>query len=255
MLHWNSPAWFIKNNTAEAVFCIKATGSSQKDLRVYICGVKKAGVFLVLLMLLVDNLSMGQVCKLPVLVKHLAEHQQRDNRVTFWDFMSMHYWGQDIDDDDQDTDMKLPFKNFSNTSVQPLFCPVSKVFTLRTVSYSHKNAFQPIKEQFLPDPILSSLFRPPIVWGFIPFASVNSCKVAPVAHVIFLEPTAGMLWSIVVSLTSTASRNQLAQFVWLNSLSGFSGTTSKQAVSLLPNANTQPMAIMQLLAKAPERKD
>jgi hypothetical protein len=124
--------------------------------------VKKTGIFLVLVILVLNNITLGQVHKLPLLISHFVEHQQRDEKVTFSDFMSMHYWGKDIDDNDQETDMQLPFKSFSNNTLQPFFCPLSKTFILRAITYSYKNSFQSTTERFLPDPILSSLFRPPI---------------------------------------------------------------------------------------------
>jgi hypothetical protein len=108
-------------------------------------------------------MSLGQVCKLPIFFSHFKEHKERDKKVTLLDFLSMHYWGKDIDDNDQETDMKLPFKDFSNNTVQQPFCPLLKTFTLKSFSYSHKKDFQVRKENLLPDPILSSLLRPPIV--------------------------------------------------------------------------------------------
>jgi hypothetical protein len=133
------------------------------ELTTYICPVKKTGTLIVFIILCINNISLGQAYKLPVLINHFIEHQQRDKKVTFFDFLSMHYWGKDINDNDQEKDMQLPFKDFSNNTTPPFFCPLFKTFTLRPISYSYKNPFEPITETFLPDPGLSSLFRPPIV--------------------------------------------------------------------------------------------
>jgi hypothetical protein len=124
--------------------------------------VKKTGIFIILLVLCINNISLGQAYKLPVLINHFIEHHERDNRVTFLDFLSMHYWGKDINDNDQDKDMQLPFKDFSNNPVQIAFCPLSKIITLKTVSHSYDRVFRVRSENLLPDPILSCLLRPPI---------------------------------------------------------------------------------------------
>lgn len=123
---------------------------------------KKTGIFIIFLILLVNNISLGQVYKLPVLINHFIEHQQRDGKVTFLDFMSMHYWGKDIDDNDQDKDMQLPYKNFSNNTVQIPFCPLSKIITLKTVCYSYERVFEVRKKNLFSNTILSCLLRPPI---------------------------------------------------------------------------------------------
>ncbi|WP_433830992.1 hypothetical protein [Flavobacterium anhuiense] len=104
---------------------------------------------------------MQQFYKLPILIEHYQEHNKLQN-VSFVDFLSMHYWGEDLNDNDDDRDMRLPFKTISSTAhfvfilddkdlLPVLFnpeLPQSKIPTYRSDLFS--------------DPNLLSLFRPPI---------------------------------------------------------------------------------------------
>jgi len=63
-----------------------------------------------LILIVIHSLCLHQVYKFPMLFIHFFEHQQRDNKISVLDFLSMHYWGQDLNDNDQDRDNQLPFK-------------------------------------------------------------------------------------------------------------------------------------------------
>lgn len=56
------------------------------------------------------NSSIGELFKLPQLLSHFTEHKAADQSISIFDFVSMHYWGNDLNDSDQDKDMQLPFK-------------------------------------------------------------------------------------------------------------------------------------------------
>lgn len=53
---------------------------------------------------------MGELFKLPQFLSHFTEHRALDKGISLFDFISMHYLGNDLNDDDQDKDMQLPFK-------------------------------------------------------------------------------------------------------------------------------------------------
>jgi hypothetical protein len=73
----------------------------------------------------------------------------------------MHYWGQDIKDNDQDRDMQLPFKSVEqNQTAQIVLIPT------QTISLGKPPVMDIIKQPVLSDadhsdPALASLFRPP----------------------------------------------------------------------------------------------
>ena len=113
-------------------------------------------------LLFLKDISLGQVYKFPFLIQHFTEHRQRDYTVSIADFFSMHYWGEDIQDNDSEKDMQLPFKEMKDlSSVQP-FIPFVKTFVLRPLLYLTHLPYPLYKESFLPNPQLASLFRPPI---------------------------------------------------------------------------------------------
>jgi hypothetical protein len=73
----------------------------------------------------------------------------------------MHYWGQDINDNDQDRDLQLPFKSVEqNQTAQIVPIPT------QTISLDKPLVVAIIKQPVLSDadhsdPALASLFRPP----------------------------------------------------------------------------------------------
>ena len=111
------------------------------------------------------NGSLGELCKLPVLYDHFVEHRNLDKSIDMLDFLSMHYLGHDLDDNDQDRDMQLPFKKVDNHfSFQIVPVPIVKpTFEKRQVFYTQKLALPDSQDFNLSDPALSCLFRPPIV--------------------------------------------------------------------------------------------
>jgi hypothetical protein len=114
------------------------------------------------MLLFLNNITYNQMLKVPVLVQHYQEHHQRDRQVGLLDFLSMHYWGNDINDDDAERDNQLPFKHLDDNSVHTVLYSSSKPFTVILVVY-HKTDFPTIKDHFIPDPALNALFRPPKV--------------------------------------------------------------------------------------------
>lgn len=84
----------------------------------------KIVIFLVS-MYLITSTEFHQVLKLPLLVKHYVEHQEKVNDITFWEFLVMHY-KTDVAHDDQD--MSLPFKDCHHSiTAQALAMPTQKI--------------------------------------------------------------------------------------------------------------------------------
>lgn len=121
---------------------------------------RKAAARLALFILLFSNLPFHQLVKLPVLVQHFQEHRQRDQSVSLLDFLSMHYWGRDLNDNDQERDNQLPFKAFHKECLEHFSTPV-KTFAFKSVIYFYKSDFPLPSEAYLPDTKLAALFRPP----------------------------------------------------------------------------------------------
>jgi hypothetical protein len=89
------------------------------------------------------------------------EHKKLNKEIGFVDFLSMHYWGKDLNDNDHDRDMQLPFKKTSEQTCFQLALPLQKII-------HEKHFFILVDEQFathpdenLTDKSLDSIFRPP----------------------------------------------------------------------------------------------
>ncbi|MCR4033751.1 MULTISPECIES: hypothetical protein [Flavobacterium] len=123
---------------------------------------RKKIVYIFIFLIASNSSFVQQFYKLPVLIQHFEEHKQLMD-LSFIDFLSMHYWGEDLKDNDGDRDMQLPFKTISSSSFHFVFLlddkdllpvpfnpdlPQSKIPTYRSDLFS--------------DPNLLSLFRPPI---------------------------------------------------------------------------------------------
>lgn len=75
----------------------------------------------------------------------------------------MHYWGEDIKDNDSDRDMQLPFKSISGASFQLVFVPADKpVFYIPFNSGFSQAQIIPYTVNLYSNPALFSVFRPPI---------------------------------------------------------------------------------------------
>lgn len=78
--------------------------------RLYLCTVKKVVIYISLILLISSNTSFLQLLKVGFLIQHYQEHKESNNQLSLLQFLSMHYWGNDIKDNDDEKDNQLPFK-------------------------------------------------------------------------------------------------------------------------------------------------
>ncbi len=75
----------------------------------------------------------------------------------------MHYWGEDLNDNDDDRDMKLPFKTINNSSPSFVFILDDKNLLPVPLNLDLPQSKIPVyNSDLFSDPNLLSLFRPPI---------------------------------------------------------------------------------------------
>jgi hypothetical protein len=124
--------------------------------------VRNTIVYIFIFLIASNSSFFQQFYKLPVLIQHFHEHQERGN-VNFIDYLAMHYWGEDQKDNDADRDMKLPFKTTCAHSFHMVFVPLNKEisYTLFCPQAVVKSVIA-YKPDFYPNPSLSTLFRPPL---------------------------------------------------------------------------------------------
>jgi len=118
--------------------------------------------FILLLILLLNNTTICQLLKLPVLVAHFMEHKQLNAGISFTEFLSMHYWGTDMDDHDEDRDQQLPFKTVNILTAHSSFIPIQRWLPVQEAYDLPVNTSYPSQgNDLLPNPTTGALFRPP----------------------------------------------------------------------------------------------
>jgi hypothetical protein len=127
----------------------------------YISNVKRLVLHILLTIVILDTTSLYQVLKVPSLIRHFTEHKALNHEISFMDFLSMHYWGEDLNDDDDEKDMQLPFKKFEIQHTSFLFVPFTTSFTFKNTDWPIKADYGPDKPQVHYNAALGSLFRPP----------------------------------------------------------------------------------------------
>ena len=74
----------------------------------------------------------------------------------------MHYFGQDLNDNDNEEDMKLPFKKIDGHHVISIGVPAEKFILLNAVCINIFSQETINSTDFYSNPAFGSLFRPPI---------------------------------------------------------------------------------------------
>lgn len=104
-----------------------------------------------------------QLLKLPYIFQHFSTHQQANNKITFLQFLNMHYMHGSPKDKDYKDDMRLPFKTADNctAALSPAFVPiVNPGFEIKTMELPPLKIIAG-KEDFVLSAYLSSIWQPP----------------------------------------------------------------------------------------------
>ncbi len=99
---------------------------------------------------------------MPQLIVHFIQHHQLNSQISFIDFLEMHYIGEDQDDNDDEEDMKLPFKKLDGHHVISIGVPSEKFILLKAACLNLLVDSSIAYEQIYSSPTFGSLFRPPI---------------------------------------------------------------------------------------------
>ena len=105
--------------------------------------------------------ELGELLKIPQLFVHYTEHKTQNNKISFFDFLTMHY-SNDHGENDAD-DMKLPFKSHDNCSItnnQVFFVHSFPIITIKSVESSLEK-IKACKEEFLFSSFQSTIWQPP----------------------------------------------------------------------------------------------
>ena len=76
---------------------------------------------------LLGTTELGQLVRVPELLSHFLQHHRQDPEINFFDFITMHYSGDDGTTADDDIDSKLPYHNINNNTITIVYAPMVKV--------------------------------------------------------------------------------------------------------------------------------
>lgn len=129
----------------------------------YFSGLKRFLLHIILAIVIIDTSPLYQILKVPTLIRHFTEHKALNQNISFFDFLAMHYWGEDMNDNDDEKDMQLPFKKFEIQQVHFLPLPPVSAYIFKSKIWPLKVDYGPDKPQVRYHAALGSLFRPPRV--------------------------------------------------------------------------------------------
>jgi hypothetical protein len=90
------------------------------------------------------------------------EHKELNDDIGIMDFLCMHYSGNNLNNNHDDRDWQLPYKTIDFNSLAHSYAPLAKAGYIKQVHYQSITIHYPVfEDQYLPQPALSSLFRPP----------------------------------------------------------------------------------------------
>lgn len=122
---------------------------------------RKALTYILFFTLWLNTTSLNQLTKLPTLISHYLEHQHIKKDLSLFQFIAMHYWGNDDNDDDNERDMQLPYKKIDVNTFQGFTLPPAKTVVVKQTLTFEKHTYPITKKSLWVNPTLSSLFRPP----------------------------------------------------------------------------------------------
>jgi len=79
---------------------------------------------------LLGNTEVGQLFKLPQLVRHFFQHHRQDPNIDFLEFIAMHYSGDDGTTADDDIDNQLPCHNFHQNTIAVVYTSMVKEISI-----------------------------------------------------------------------------------------------------------------------------
>ncbi len=85
---------------------------------------KKALIIILAAIHLAGNTEVGQLLRLPELIAHYFQHHRQNSSISFFEFIDMHYGGDDGTDADDEYDKKLPCHNYNHNTISLAFSPM-----------------------------------------------------------------------------------------------------------------------------------
>lgn len=114
-----------------------------------------------LFLFLTANTALGEILRLPTLLKHYIQHEEKEN-TSFFEFLKLHYADKINHPDDHQNHHKLPFKTMDFHSLQVISQDVPVLISFAQIitdSIVIKNAIR--QQQFHSNSFLNNIWQPP----------------------------------------------------------------------------------------------
>lgn len=91
---------------------------------------------------LLGNTEASQLLKLPQLLHHYLQHHRQDPSISFFEFLSMHYSGDDGTNADDDADSQLPCHNLNHNTTILTYSPMVSDLPSMQVPFAEPRSFR-----------------------------------------------------------------------------------------------------------------
>jgi len=138
------------------------TGQMAQFLNICLSQMRQILLISIISIHLLGNTEISQVFKLPNLIDHYFEHHRQNTDLSFFQFLAMHYGGDDGTDADNDKDMQLPCHNLHHNTLSVVcFKIAQEVPILDIVTLYNTEGYGKPSLTYLPQKHGLSLLRPP----------------------------------------------------------------------------------------------
>jgi hypothetical protein len=110
---------------------------------------------------LLGNTEVGQVMKWPGMFRHYFQHNQLNPGISFFEFIAMHYAGDDGTNADNDIDNKLPCRDISHSSILMVFSPMVGTIVSTDHFFLTIEGKDVFRNSHFPTGFTYSIFQPP----------------------------------------------------------------------------------------------
>ncbi|MEM0541079.1 hypothetical protein WFZ85_00470 [Flavobacterium sp. j3] len=125
--------------------------------------VKRSLAVVFLSLYLFSTTEFHELLKLPILFEHFESHKKETPTISFWEFLCIHYAHGQVQDDDHDKDMQLPYKSHdsscSNNFISIL--PDQKNTIVKIIPSTIKKNTSKFRVVFITNCFTNSIWQPP----------------------------------------------------------------------------------------------
>ena len=107
------------------------------------------------------NTEVGPLFKFPQLISHYFQHHRQDPGVSFFEFLAMHYAGDDGTTADDDYDSQLPCHNANHNTIAVVFSPMVKDMPAIEFSFGQTEEYNSRLQTGIPSKHVLLILQPP----------------------------------------------------------------------------------------------